>query len=80
MTAPIKPNEPIKAAEVCDEEATMLEFKMRFGGSLYFHGNDWHRTPEDALARAEEMRKAKLLSLKNQIQKLEAMTFVAPKA
>lgn len=39
------------------------------------HGNDWHRTPEAALARAEEMRKAKIASLKKSIAKLEAMTF-----
>ena len=39
------------------------------------HGKDWHRTPESALARAEEMRKAKIASLKKSIAKLEAMTF-----
>ena len=39
------------------------------------HGKDWHRTPEAALARAEEMRKNKIASLKKSIAKLEAMTF-----
>ena len=39
------------------------------------HGNDWHRTPEAALARAEEMRKNKIASLKKSIAKLEAMMF-----
>ena len=39
------------------------------------HGNDWHRTPEAALARAEEMRKNKIASLKKSMAKLEAMTF-----
>ena len=39
------------------------------------HDNDWHRTPEAALARAEEMRKNKIASLKKSIAMLEAMTF-----
>ena len=39
------------------------------------HGNDWHRTPEAALARAEEMRKNKIAALRKIIAKLEAMTF-----
>lgn len=43
------------------------------------HGNDWHRTLEAALERAEEMRKAKIKSLNRQIMKLEGMTF-APNA
>ena len=41
------------------------------------HGNDWHRTPEAALARAEEMRKNKIASLKKSIAKLEAIKFSA---
>ena len=43
----------------------------------YLHGNDWHTTPEAAIARAEEMRTKKIASLKKQIAKLEAMTFSA---
>ena len=39
------------------------------------HGKDWHRTPESALARAEEMRLAKIKSLQKSIAKLEALTF-----
>jgi len=39
------------------------------------HGKDWHRTPEAALARAEEMRKAKIASLKKSLAKLESMMF-----
>ena len=42
------------------------------------HGNDWHRDPVAAIARAEEMRKAKIASLKKQIAKLEKMVFIAP--
>lgn len=36
---------------------------------------DWHPTREAALSRAEEMRAAKIASLKRQIAKLEALTF-----
>lgn len=45
------------------------------GPNATFHGKDWHRTKEAAVARAEEMRKAKLVSLRKQIIKLEHKTF-----
>lgn len=41
------------------------------------HGNDWHRTPEAALARAEEMRTAKIASLKKSVAKIEKLKFSA---
>ena len=44
-------------------------------GSHTAHGKDWHRTPELALARAEEMRKAKIASLRKSIAKIEALQF-----
>ena len=47
-------------------------------GRGYAHTKAWHRTPEDALARAEEMRVKKIASLKKQLAKLESLTFVAP--
>ena len=37
---------------------------------------DWYRSREDALARAEEMRAKKIKSLRDQISKLEALQFV----
>ena len=40
------------------------------------HDNDWHRTPEAALARAEEMRKNKIASLKKSLAKMEATMFL----
>jgi hypothetical protein len=43
------------------------------------HGRDWHRTREGALARAVEMRAAKIKSLGKQINKLRAMTIEVPK-
>ena len=46
----------------------------------FAHGKDWHRTPAAALARAEEMRKTKIASMRKRIAKIEAMTFNAPNA
>lgn len=36
---------------------------------------DWHRTREEAVARAEDMRKRKIASLKKSIAKMEALRF-----
>lgn len=36
-------------------------------------GEEWHLTEESALARAEEMRLAEIVSLKERIAKLEAL-------
>ena len=43
----------------------------------HYHGEgkEWHRTLESAVARAEEMRKAKIASLAKQIRKLDKLTF-----
>lgn len=41
----------------------------------YYHGTDWHTDKKSAIAKAEEMRKNKISSLKKQIEKLERMEF-----
>jgi len=56
----------------------MLKWGVKYGGTATAHGKDWHRTPEAALARAEEMRLAKIESLKKSIRKLESLRFSAP--
>lgn len=43
--------------------------------ALKIDAGDWHPTREAALSRAEEMRAAKIASLKRQIKRLEALTF-----
>lgn len=43
--------------------------------TAYFHANDWHKSKEDAIARAEEMRAKKIASLRKSIAKLEVMSF-----
>lgn len=55
---------------------TMIAFGPR--SSNYAHGKDWHRTPEEAIARAEQMRHMKIQSLRNSEAKLEKMTFDLP--
>ena len=40
-----------------------------------YHGGDWHRTRETAIARAEKMRRGKIASLKKQIARLEKIDF-----
>lgn len=64
-------------AEMCSDGGMIVYGNVGYGNQ-YAHGKDWHRTPEAALARAEEMRKAKIASLLKSIDKLERMTFKAP--
>lgn len=42
---------------------------------LIGEGKEWHRTKEQAIERAEEMRVNKIKSLKAQIDKLEKLSF-----
>jgi len=59
-------------ARVCHDIApTMIEY----GNHAYAHGKDWHRTQEAAIARAEEMRLAKIKSLEKSIAKFKALRF-----
>jgi uncharacterized membrane protein len=61
-------------ARVCSPVSqTMIEHVGK--SNIYFHNDDWHRTRESAVARAEEMRKAKIASLRKQIAKLEKKVF-----
>ncbi len=41
----------------------------------YFHNGDWHRSLDDAIAKAEDMRKRKISSLKASLAKFEKMSF-----
>ena len=43
--------------------------------SMYYHGNDWHETSDEAVAKAEKMRAAKIASLEKQIAKLRRLDF-----
>lgn len=66
-------------AHVCSDTMIAYGNVRRIGYcSQYAHGNDWHRTLEAALARAEEMRRAKIASLSKSIVKLEKLKFNVP--
>lgn len=47
----------------------------------YVHGEgkDWHRTPESAEQRVEQMRAKRIASLKKNLAALESMEIKAPK-
>ena len=58
----------------------MLKWRVKDGDTNTAHGKDWHRTPGQALVRAEKMRLEKIESLKKSIKKLEGLKFMAPTA
>lgn len=47
------------------------------GYRKYYHGegDEWHKTKDGAIAKAEEMRLKKITSLEKQIDKLENIEF-----
>ena len=60
-------------AEECDEPGMIQQVGAKWATYYHGEGKDWHRTREAAAERAEEMRKAKIGSLKKQIAKLEKL-------
>jgi len=63
---------------ISDNFPSMFCFKRGVGyyeETAHGEGKDWHRTKESALARAEEMRIAKLKSLDKQMKKIAALKF-----
>lgn len=46
-----------------------------YGRFFHGEGRDWHRTREAAVRRANQMRIAKIASLKKQLAKLESQAF-----
>ena len=49
--------------------------KVYLGRNHFFVGNEYCKTKEQAIQKAEEMRQEKIASLKKQIEKLERMRF-----
>lgn len=58
-----------------DESSRMISYRRGSAYTVYVYGKDWHRTREAAVKRAEEMRLAKIKSLRRQIEKLEKLRF-----
>ena len=63
--------------EIARASPSMVVVRRKQGLDGYFHGEgrEWHRTKEAALARAEEMRKAKIVNHEKAIAKLKKLTF-----
>ena len=57
-----------------DDSVSIMDFNSELSMPWFYKGS-WHRTKEDAVKRAEEMRKKKIESLKKQIEKLEKLKF-----
>lgn len=65
-------------AEQSDRTSGMVSYKRSPDSLMEFaHGKDWHVMRETAVARAEEMKIAKLQSLEKQIKKVSKITFEA---
>ena len=60
--------------EWCESSPKMVQEKDT-SYPTYYHGKDWHRTREEAVARAKEMRDKKIASMKKKIKQLEVMDF-----
>ena len=48
---------------------------VQYGTYYHGEGKDWHRTKDSAIKQAEEMKQAKIKSMKKQLDKLENMKF-----
>lgn len=62
-----------------EAEGTHTRDMVKYGPHSFAHGEgkDWHRTHESALTRAEDMRVAKLNSMRKRMAELEALRFDA---
>jgi len=63
-----------------EQEAEEVGDKLvKIGILQYLHGEgrNWHRTKEQAVERAEVMRKKRIASLRKQLERLESMRFDA---
>lgn len=70
------PDEPISECRVLGfDDDGLIHVRWRHGWAHKFWPDDWHPTREAAVARANEMKVAKIASLKRQIAKLEALEF-----
>lgn len=59
-----------------DLKKQMIAFKDGSSGyTSYVFGNDWHTTPEEAVACAEKMRLKKIASLEKSLTRIRALTF-----
>lgn len=58
-----------------DTNGTMIGVKEASGYRSCFHGNEWYATPEEAVARAEEMRLKRIACLEKSLKRIRSLTF-----
>ena len=64
----------IEDAEICHDISCDM-IRTSSGGIYHGNGREWHITKESAIKQAEEMRRKKIKNLRNQIEKLEKISF-----
>jgi len=68
----------VRDAEIGDH--SIAKWRGKYNDNyLHGEGREWHRTPESAEAKAEQMRLAKIRSHHKAIAKLEKMSIKAPR-
>lgn len=53
----------------------MIVVGVKNGFQQFYHGEDWHRSRESAVKRANEMQSAKLASIDKQRKRIATLTF-----
>lgn len=65
----------VEVIDCFDISPDMVRDGRKEYSTQFYHGGDWHRTREEAVSRAEQIRSKKIASLKKQIEKLEKRSF-----
>lgn len=67
--------EMAELSAVSDSMITVRADPLRKWQTETFHGSDWHRDEQSAIAKCELMRKKKISSLEMQLAKLKKLEF-----
>lgn len=68
--------EGVQEVEVAQGYTLQVVYGPAPNNTVYIgEGRDWHKTREDAITRAENMRKEKIRSLREKIGQLEKLKF-----
>ena len=59
--------------EDCSVSEMVVDTEAEY--ATYYHKNEWHRSKEKAVRRAEEMRTIKIASLTKSIEKINKLKF-----
>lgn len=62
-------------ADIIERDPKMI-YTVINSYNVYFFKPDWHQNKNEAIYKAEEMRKKKIASLEKQIEKLKKLKFI----